>query len=115
MSLPTAKGSRTEVAPRIFKPPKSIQLKRLSPSLCFPMDQKSVHEGAFGVGQKDGVIIVDHGSRRKESNILLSNASMFFFSLYMYPLKGGGVLLQLFLYSSYYISVLTHILQMNLC
>ncbi|XP_010670852.2 sirohydrochlorin ferrochelatase, chloroplastic [Beta vulgaris subsp. vulgaris] len=84
--LPTAKGSRTEVAPRYFNPPKSIQLKRLSPSLCFPMDQKSVHEGAFGVGQKDGVIIVDHGSRRKESNILLNEFVLMFKSRTGYPI-----------------------------
>ncbi|KAI3892943.1 hypothetical protein MKX03_037507 [Papaver bracteatum] len=28
----------------------------------------------YGVGDKDGVIIVDHGSRRKESNLLLSKS-----------------------------------------
>lgn len=27
----------------------------------------------YTVGEKDGVIIVDHGSRRQESNLMLSN------------------------------------------
>jgi sirohydrochlorin ferrochelatase len=27
----------------------------------------------FAVGEKDAVIIVDHGSRRQESNLMLSN------------------------------------------
>lgn len=72
VSLITTRGTRIEVAPRIYRPPKSIKQKRLTSSLCFSMDQKSQNEGFSDVGQKDGVIIVDHGSRRKESNLLLS-------------------------------------------
>jgi hypothetical protein len=29
----------------------------------------------FNVGDKDAVVIVDHGSRRQESNLMLSNQS----------------------------------------
>lgn len=31
-----------------------------------------VNQGLYGVGDGDGVIIVDHGSRRMESNLMLS-------------------------------------------
>lgn len=32
----------------------------------------------FAVGDKDAVVIVDHGSRRQESNLMLSNKPDFF-------------------------------------
>lgn len=32
----------------------------------------SSREGLKGIEEGDGVIIVDHGSRRKESNLMLS-------------------------------------------
>ena len=32
----------------------------------------------FTVGENDGVIIVDHGSRRSESNLMLSNGPIIF-------------------------------------
>ncbi|KNA24303.1 hypothetical protein SOVF_017090 [Spinacia oleracea] len=86
VSLTTAKGSRIEVGPRFLRLPQNTQHKSLSTSLCFAMDQKIVHEGAFGVSQKDGVIIVDHGSRRKESNLLLNEFVLMFKSKTGYPI-----------------------------
>ncbi|XP_057539600.1 sirohydrochlorin ferrochelatase, chloroplastic isoform X2 [Amaranthus tricolor] len=86
VSLITARGRRIETAPRIYRPPKSIKQKRLTSSLCFSMDQKSLNEGFSGVGQKDGVIIVDHGSRRKESNLLLNEFVLMFKSKTGYPI-----------------------------
>ncbi|CAO2820363.1 unnamed protein product [Amaranthus hypochondriacus] len=86
VSLITTRGTRIEVAPRIYRPPKSIKQKRLTSSLCFSMDQKSQNEGFSDVGQKDGVIIVDHGSRRKESNLLLNEFVLMFKSKTGYPI-----------------------------
>lgn len=87
VSLTTARGSKIEAGPKFFKPPQSARHKRLSPSLCFTMDQKNPleAEAAVGVGQKDGVIIVDHGSRRKESNFLLNEFVLMFKSRTGYP------------------------------
>ncbi|KNA15620.1 hypothetical protein SOVF_096610 [Spinacia oleracea] len=86
VSSTTTKRSWIEAGPRYFKLPQSTLRKSLSPSLCFAMDQKSLHEDAFGVGQKDGVIIVDHGSRRKESNLLLNEFVLMFKSKTGYPI-----------------------------
>ncbi|XP_026405083.1 sirohydrochlorin ferrochelatase, chloroplastic-like [Papaver somniferum] len=40
----------------------------------------------YGVGDKDGVIIVDHGSRRKESNLLLNDFVAMFRDKTGYPI-----------------------------
>lgn len=42
------------------------------------MDQRTPHNVESRVGRKDGVIIVDHGSRRKESNLLLNEFVLMF-------------------------------------
>ena len=76
ISLSTSSRARrvsTEGALRYLRLSKSLQFKCTSQKLFFAMDQRTCHEGESGIGQKDGVIIVDHGSRRKESNLLLSN------------------------------------------
>lgn len=88
-SLPTssiAQGIPTEAAVRYLKLPKRIGFKCVPRKLCFSMDQRSLHEGESRVGQKDGVIIVDHGSRRKESNVLLNEFVMMFKSKTGYPI-----------------------------
>ncbi|XP_021758013.1 sirohydrochlorin ferrochelatase, chloroplastic-like [Chenopodium quinoa] len=85
-SLTTTKGRRIETGPSFFKPPQFTQHKSLSPRLCVAMDQNIRQVGASGVGQKDGVIIVDHGSRRKESNLLLNEFVLMFKNKTGYPI-----------------------------
>lgn len=86
VSLTASKRSGIEGGPRFVKLRESTQRKSLLPSICSSMDQKSLHEGAFGIGQKDGLIIVDHGSRRKESNLLLNEFVLMFKSKTGYPI-----------------------------
>lgn len=40
--------------------------------LCLATSNGGSRQETHGVGSRDGVIIVDHGSRRKESNIMPS-------------------------------------------
>jgi hypothetical protein len=40
----------------------------------------------FAVGEKDAVIIVDHGSRRQESNLMLSNGPVVIRMYFLLPL-----------------------------
>lgn len=54
--------------------PNSLNLQR-GPSRTKHLSIKSSLRA--GVGDKDGVIIVDHGSRRRESNLMLSKLQSF--------------------------------------
>lgn len=45
-----------------------------------------VNQGLYGVGDGDGVIIVDHGSRRKESNLMLNQFVEMFRQKTKYPI-----------------------------
>ncbi|XP_062106910.1 sirohydrochlorin ferrochelatase, chloroplastic isoform X2 [Humulus lupulus] len=49
--------------------PKSHKLSR---TLCLGIGKVGLSQISNGVGDKDGIIIVDHGSRRKESNLMLN-------------------------------------------
>lgn len=49
-------------------PPKS---RKLPTKLCMATANGEFRKETHGVGSRDGVIIVDHGSRRKESNLML--------------------------------------------
>lgn len=46
--------------------------RNLSGRLCLLERNGGVTLNPHGIGDRDGVIIVDHGSRRKESNLMLS-------------------------------------------
>jgi sirohydrochlorin ferrochelatase len=50
-------------------PSKSIYLSR---RVCLSNGSGGIRGNPHEVGERDGVIIVDHGSRRKESNLMLS-------------------------------------------
>ena len=44
----------------------------LSRRLCLRTGNGGFRESSNGIRDKDGIVIVDHGSRRKESNLMLS-------------------------------------------
>uniref|UniRef100_A0A803QIY1 Sirohydrochlorin ferrochelatase n=2 Tax=Cannabis sativa TaxID=3483 RepID=A0A803QIY1_CANSA len=44
----------------------------MSRTLCLGNEKVGLSQISNGVGDKDGIIIVDHGSRRKESNLMLN-------------------------------------------
>ena len=44
--------------------------------MCLGTGNGGFRQIPHGVGDKDGIIIVDHGSRRKESNLMLSKISI---------------------------------------
>ncbi|RVX08865.1 Sirohydrochlorin ferrochelatase, chloroplastic [Vitis vinifera] len=53
--------------------PCQFTLKRYLPTKgCLAAGNGGLGQQTNGVGDKDGVIIVDHGSRRKESNLMLN-------------------------------------------
>lgn len=73
ISSTSVRGSPTEAAPRFVRLRKDTQHSYPSTRLRCTMTGTSLNEGASGIAHKDGVVIVDHGSRRQESNLLLSN------------------------------------------
>lgn len=46
--------------------------RHLQAMSCWPNGNGGVTKEAHAITNRDGVIIVDHGSRRKESNLMLS-------------------------------------------
>ncbi|GMH27745.1 hypothetical protein Nepgr_029588 [Nepenthes gracilis] len=62
-------GSLPNADPKFAKFPKRFcQGNLLPPKVCFAMEHS---KETCAVGKNDGVIIVDHGSRREESNLML--------------------------------------------
>ncbi|XP_071692465.1 sirohydrochlorin ferrochelatase, chloroplastic [Rutidosis leptorrhynchoides] len=60
---------------------------RLSARSCLPNGNGSVKQEAHGIiTNKDGLIIVDHGSRRKESNLMLNEFVAMFTEKTGYPI-----------------------------
>ncbi|XP_054791299.1 sirohydrochlorin ferrochelatase, chloroplastic-like [Prosopis cineraria] len=59
-----------------FKTPNSLicssKTRSMGRLLCFSAQNRDFREISGRVGDGDGVIIVDHGSRRKESNLMLN-------------------------------------------
>ncbi|KAL8151594.1 hypothetical protein V2J09_021402 [Rumex salicifolius] len=49
---------------------KLLRMTQGTTRMCLVSEHEAIHP-ACGVEEKDGVIIVDHGSRRKESNLML--------------------------------------------
>ncbi|XP_059450416.1 sirohydrochlorin ferrochelatase, chloroplastic isoform X2 [Corylus avellana] len=64
-------------------PSKSIYLSR---RVCFSDGRAGIRRNPHGVGERDGVIIVDHGSRRKESNLMLNEFVAMFREKTGYPI-----------------------------
>lgn len=59
--------------PNFVKLQRSWKNSRYLPTKgCLAAGNGGLGQQTNGVGDKDGVIIVDHGSRRKESNLMLS-------------------------------------------
>ncbi|OAY68336.1 hypothetical protein ACMD2_26233 [Ananas comosus] len=57
-----------------FVKPQQIAASRAA-SLKLAVRRESFRKAEHGVGEEDGVIIVDHGSRRQQSNLMLSKLS----------------------------------------
>lgn len=55
-------------------------------SLCFAASNGGYRQETHGIGSKDGVIIVDHGSRRNESNLMLNEFVIMFRDKTGYPI-----------------------------
>ncbi|KAG8635014.1 hypothetical protein MANES_17G115200v8 [Manihot esculenta] len=58
----------------------------LSKRLCLGTENGGITKNTYGIGDKDGVIIVDHGSRRKESNLMLNEFVTMFREKTGYPI-----------------------------
>ncbi|GAV61062.1 CbiX domain-containing protein [Cephalotus follicularis] len=59
--------------PKFLKSQKDPSRSRnLSTRSCLNLRNGGIRQYPHGVSEKDGVIIVDHGSRRKESNLMLN-------------------------------------------
>ncbi|KAK2968370.1 hypothetical protein RJ640_027982 [Escallonia rubra] len=64
--------------PGFIKLPECLTKSRNLPTRCLATSDGGFRRETHGVGSRDGVIIVDHGSRRKESNLMLNEfVSMF--------------------------------------
>ncbi|KAJ9135340.1 hypothetical protein P3X46_032534 [Hevea brasiliensis] len=77
----------------IWAPPKFstsrgglCKTKHSSKSLCLRTGNGAITKKAHGIGEEDGVIIVDHGSRRKESNLMLNEFVAMFREKTGYPI-----------------------------
>ncbi|KAK4282369.1 hypothetical protein QN277_013756 [Acacia crassicarpa] len=72
-SFPIETGRTTKWSP--FKIPNSLgcssKTRNMGRFLCLSAQNRGFRETSGRVGHGDGVIIVDHGSRRKESNLML--------------------------------------------
>ncbi|KAM1491331.1 hypothetical protein PS1_023799 [Malus domestica] len=64
--------------------------RNLSLRLCMGSGNGGFGQNPHGVGDKDGVIIVDHGSRRKESNLMLNEFVSMFRERTGYPIVEPG-------------------------
>ncbi|KAH9603097.1 hypothetical protein KSS87_010372 [Heliosperma pusillum] len=70
----SATGRPIEAAPGFVRLRKDLQ----TTSVRCVMNDTSLHKGAVGVAFKDALVIVDHGSRRQQSNLLLNEFVMMF-------------------------------------
>ncbi|KDP45322.1 hypothetical protein JCGZ_09571 [Jatropha curcas] len=77
----------------IWTPPKFSKLpgvpcktKYSSTRLCLRTGNGEITKNAHGVRERDGLIIVDHGSRRKESNLMLNEFVAMFRDKSGYPI-----------------------------
>nr|XP_027101823.1 sirohydrochlorin ferrochelatase, chloroplastic-like [Coffea arabica] len=67
-------------------PQKPWQRRYVGTQPCLATARGGFSQGLPGVGDGDGVIIVDHGSRRKESNLMLSEFVTMFKEKTKYPI-----------------------------
>nr|XP_043638997.1 sirohydrochlorin ferrochelatase, chloroplastic isoform X2 [Erigeron canadensis]XP_043638998.1 sirohydrochlorin ferrochelatase, chloroplastic isoform X2 [Erigeron canadensis] len=61
-------------------------VRRSHATSCLPNGDGGVRRESHGITNKDGVIIVDHGSRRKESNLMLNEFVAMFIEKTGYPI-----------------------------
>ncbi|KAF8399739.1 hypothetical protein HHK36_015610 [Tetracentron sinense] len=89
--------SRSSIRETVGNPrwdfPKFVNLQRnsaksrsLSTKLCLTTGNGGFRQEKHGVGDGDGVIIVDHGSRRQESNLMLNEFVAMFRDKTGYPI-----------------------------
>ncbi|KAK3183612.1 hypothetical protein Dsin_030898 [Dipteronia sinensis] len=82
-TIPSCSARETGVKNLTWAQPRLLNLQR-GPSSSRYMSTSSCL--ASGVGDKDGVIIVDHGSRRRESNLMLNEFVTMFRDKTGYPI-----------------------------
>ncbi|KAG6659531.1 hypothetical protein CIPAW_03G042000 [Carya illinoinensis] len=85
--------SETTRAHLSWRPPKFLEYTRgpvkinyLSRRMCLSNTNGGIKRKPHEVGERDGVIIVDHGSRRKESNLMLNEFVTMFRDKTGYPI-----------------------------
>ncbi|XP_042965274.1 sirohydrochlorin ferrochelatase, chloroplastic-like isoform X1 [Carya illinoinensis] len=85
--------SETTRAHLSWRPPKfleytrgPVKIKYLSRRTCLSNTNGGIKRKPHKVGERDGVIIVDHGSRRKESNLMLNQFVTMFRDKTGYPI-----------------------------
>ncbi|KAI8539782.1 hypothetical protein RHMOL_Rhmol09G0209500 [Rhododendron molle] len=74
------------ILPRLVKVQKYPTKSRSSSTTCLPTRNGGFSRQSHGIGNRDGVIIVDHGSRRKESNLMLDEFVAMFREKTGYPI-----------------------------
>ncbi|KAG5533188.1 hypothetical protein RHGRI_027412 [Rhododendron griersonianum] len=74
------------ILPRLVKVLKYPTKSRSSSTTCLPTRNGGFSQQSHGIGNRDGVIIVDHGSRRKESNLMLDEFVAMFREKTGYPI-----------------------------
>lgn len=74
------------VVPRLVKVGKYPSKSRCSSTICLATGNGEFRQLPHGIGDRDGVIIVDHGSRRKESNLMLDEFVAMFREKTGYPI-----------------------------
>ncbi|GAB4840786.1 hypothetical protein Ancab_021548 [Ancistrocladus abbreviatus] len=83
-SITTTRASPQKSDPIFVRFPKNFhQGSHLFPKVCFSMEHR---KEVYGVGESDAVIIVDHGSRREKSNLMLNEFVMMFKDKTGYPI-----------------------------
>ncbi|KAG8635013.1 sirohydrochlorin ferrochelatase, chloroplastic [Manihot esculenta] len=89
ISCPVAEtGANSRWVPPNFSKSRGGLCKTMSLSkrLCLGTENGGITKNTYGIGDKDGVIIVDHGSRRKESNLMLNEFVTMFREKTGYPI-----------------------------
>ncbi|XP_058182060.1 sirohydrochlorin ferrochelatase, chloroplastic [Rhododendron vialii] len=74
------------ILPRLVKLQKYPTKSRSSSTTCLATRNGGFNQQSHGIGNRDGVIIVDHGSRRKESNLMLDEFVAMFREKTGYPI-----------------------------
>ncbi|KAF7131621.1 hypothetical protein RHSIM_Rhsim09G0149800 [Rhododendron simsii] len=74
------------ILPRLVKVQKYPTKSRSSSTTCLATRNGGFNQQSHGIGNRDGVIIVDHGSRRKESNLVLDEFVAMFREKTGYPI-----------------------------